>query len=64
MRIAAKRLRYVLEVTGVPLRPVRGDRDEAREGAAGSPRGIHDCDEMLPRVRAVIDELREGDIDG
>ena len=35
MRIAAKRLRYVLEVTGEVLRPLRDGRDQARQGPPG-----------------------------
>ena len=54
MRIAAKRLRYVLEVTGFCFggRPTRRARS-ARElqDMLGE---IHDCDVMLPRVSATI----------
>ncbi len=51
MRIAAKRLRYVLELT----RPALGER--AAKGARTAKKlqdvlgEIHDCDVMLPRVR-------------
>ena len=59
MRIAAKRLRYVLEVAefcfGEPAvaacRSARELQDLLGE--------IHDCDVMLPRVEAQIEELRE-----
>ena len=52
MRIAAKRLRYVLELT----KPALGPRPR-RSGARTAKKlqdllgEIHDCDEMLPRVR-------------
>lgn len=53
MRIAAKRLRYVLEIVG----PCVGDEAEpARRAAKGlqSVLGdLHDCDLMLPRVEHV-----------
>lgn len=50
MRIAAKRLRYVLEATGGCLgAPAEAARRRARElqDALGE---IHDCDVLLPRV--------------
>jgi CHAD domain-containing protein len=53
MRIAAKRLRYVLEITGSCLGP-RGEaaREVARElqGVLGD---IHDCDVMRPKVEGI-----------
>ena len=61
MRIAAKRLRYVLEITGPALGPY------ARQGASTAKKlqdllgEIHDCDVMLPRVHAHIDRLRAED---
>ena len=51
MRIAAKRLRYVLELTGFCFgRPADTARRRARDlqDILGE---IHDCDVMLPRVR-------------
>jgi hypothetical protein len=61
MRIAAKRLRYVLEmsepVVGEPAR--RGAKQaRALQDVLGE---IHDCDELLPRVRAHVKRLREED---
>jgi hypothetical protein len=58
LRIAAKRLRYVLEVTGFCFgRPANTARLRARDlqDALGN---LHDCDEMLPRIAAQISDLR------
>jgi hypothetical protein len=57
MRIAAKRLRYILEITHpcfgpyaeAAIKPVKELQDVLGE--------VHDCDEQLPEVRAFIDEL-------
>jgi CHAD domain-containing protein len=58
MRIAAKRLRYVLEIVG----PCFGPEAEAARYAARRLQGvlgeIHDCDVMLPRAWG-IESLRE-----
>jgi len=57
MRIAAKRLRYVLEIVGPCFGPeADAARDAARrlQGVLGE---IHDCDAMLPRARG-IESLR------
>jgi hypothetical protein len=61
MRIAAKRLRYVLEVTGFCFgRPADTARRRARDlqDILGE---IHDCDVMLPRVRKHLEELQHAD---
>src|SRR3954454_20385781 len=61
MRIAAKRLRYVLEVTGVCFGK---QADTARKRARDLQDllgEIHDCDVMLPRVQAQIERLRSDD---
>ena len=61
MRIAAKRLRYVLEVTGFCFgRPADTARRRARDlqDILGE---IHDCDVMLPRVRGHLKELQRAD---
>jgi CHAD domain-containing protein len=61
LRIAAKRLRYVLEVTGFCFgRPADTARRSAREiqGVLGE---LHDCDVMLPRVAAHVERLRDDD---
>jgi hypothetical protein len=63
MRIAAKRLRYVLEITEPALgRPAADDARIARriQDLLGE---IHDCDVMAPRVRAHMDRLRAQDAD-
>jgi CHAD domain-containing protein len=61
MRIAAKRLRYVLEMS----EPVLGD--PARQGARDARKlqdllgEIHDCDELIPRVKAHLKRMRSED---
>jgi CHAD domain len=63
MRIAAKRLRYILEVAAEPCfgpyAQVAIKRAKELQDLLGE---IHDCDVQLPRVRAVHDELRAGDV--
>jgi CHAD domain len=61
MRIAAKRLRYILELSepvfGKPA--ARGAKEaKALQTLLGD---IHDCDEMLPRIRAHVKRLRAED---
>ena len=61
MRIAAKRLRYVLEATGFCFgAPADRARRAARDlqDVLGE---LHDCDVMLPRVLAELEELRHSD---
>jgi CHAD domain len=61
MRIAAKRLRYVLELTGFVFgRPADTARRRARDlqDILGE---IHDCDVMLPRVRDHAKRLQQRD---
>lgn len=61
MRIAAKRLRYVLEVTGFCFgRPADIGRRRARDlqDILGE---IHDCDVMLPRVLEQLEKTRAAD---
>jgi hypothetical protein len=61
MRIAAKRLRYILEATGFCFgrsaqKAVRAARDV--QDLLGD---LHDCDVMLPRIEAHVAELRTKD---
>ncbi len=61
LRIAAKRLRYVLEVTGFCFgSPADVARRRARDlqDVLGE---LHDCDVMLPRVATHVDRLRTAD---
>jgi hypothetical protein len=61
MRIAAKRLRYVLELTGFCFgEPAEAARRRARE-LQDILGGIHDCDVMLPRVREHVESLQAED---
>jgi len=62
MRIAAKRLRYVLEVTAEPcFGPYAASAVKRARELQDLLGEIHDCDVQLPRVRALVDELREAD---
>jgi hypothetical protein len=61
MRIAAKRLRYVLELTAFVFgKPADTARRRARDlqDILGE---IHDCDVMLPRVRQHLERLQHSD---
>jgi CHAD domain len=63
LRIAAKRLRYVLEATEFCFgRPAETARRRARDvqEVLGE---LHDCDVMLPRVAAHGDRLRGADVE-
>ena len=63
MRIAAKRLRYVLEATEFSF----GRTAEVARRRASDLQGIlgelHDCDVMLPRVERHLGDLRDADAD-
>ncbi len=61
MRIAAKRLRYVLELTGFCFGPYARKAAEHARALQDLIGEIHDCDVMGPRVGAQIDTLREQD---
>lgn len=61
LRIAAKRLRYVLEATGFCFgEPAEQARRRARDlqDVLGE---LHDCDVMGPRVAAHVERLRDED---
>jgi CHAD domain-containing protein len=61
MRIAAKRLRYVLEVTEPCFGPEARRGAKVARGLQGMLGEIHDCDVMLPRVRRHLEDLRAAD---
>lgn len=63
MRIAAKRLRYILEVTSFCFGSYASTATKRAKELQDLLGEIHDCDEMLPRVRAVLEELRNRDVD-
>jgi CHAD domain-containing protein len=58
LRIAAKRLRYVLEITGPCIGPEAGAARDAAKQLQSVLGEIHDCDVMLPRVWG-IESLRK-----
>jgi CHAD domain-containing protein len=61
LRIAAKRLRYLLEVTGFcfgPFAATAARRARELQDLVGE---IHDCDVMGPRVQGRIEALRAAD---
>jgi CHAD domain-containing protein len=57
MRIAAKRLRYVLEIAGPCLGPEAKEARDAAKRLQSVLGEIHDCDVMLPRAWG-IESLR------
>ncbi len=65
MRIAAKRLRYVLEVCAEPCfgpyARTAARRVKELQDLLGE---LHDCDVTAPRVLALLDELRSSDAAG
>jgi len=63
MRIAAKRLRYILEVTGSCFGPYAGTATKLVKDLQDLLGEIHDCDVMLPRVQVTLDEVRSADAD-
>lgn len=61
LRIAAKRLRYVLEIARPALGPGTTDGVRTAKSLQSLLGDIHDCDEMLPRVREHAERLRSED---
>jgi CHAD domain len=61
MRIAAKRLRYVLEATEFCFGRSAGVARRRSRDLQGILGELHDCDVMLPRVERHLGELRDAD---
>jgi CHAD domain len=61
MRIAAKRLRYVLEITGHCFGAVGEEAESFAKDLQGILGEIHDCDMLIPRVDQELATLREQD---
>jgi CHAD domain-containing protein len=62
MRIAAKRLRYILEVTGDCFGPYAGNAVKMVKELQDLLGEIHDCDVQLPEVAAFLEELMAEDV--
>lgn len=62
MRIAAKRLRYILEIGAPcfgPYAATGGKRAKEIQDLIGE---IHDCDETIPRIRDLIAQAQRADV--
>lgn len=57
MRIAAKRLRYILEITHNCFGPYAETAVKSVKDLQEVLGEVHDCDVQLPEVRAFLDEL-------
>jgi len=62
MRIAAKRLRYILEVTGPCFGPYASGAVKMVKELQDLLGEIHDCDVQLPEVAAFLEELVTEDV--
>jgi len=62
MRIAAKRLRYILEVTGSCFGPYASGAVKLVKDLQDLLGEIHDCDVQLPEVADFLEELLSEDI--
>jgi hypothetical protein len=63
MRIAAKRLRYVLEITHPCFGAYAREAVRLAKDLQDLLGEIHDCDVQVPEVVAVLNELIDGDAD-
>jgi hypothetical protein len=61
LRIAAKRLRYVLELFGDQLGPYATEAAKQAKKLQDVVGEIHDCDVTRPRIAALAEELRAAD---
>ena len=62
MRIAAKRLRYILEVTGSCFGPYANGAVKMVKELQDLLGEIHDCDVQLPEIAAFLEELVAEDV--
>jgi CHAD domain-containing protein len=62
MRIAAKRLRYILEVTGPCFGPYASAAVKMVKDLQDLLGEIHDCDVQLPEVADFLEELQSQDV--
>jgi len=60
-RIAAKRLRYVLEITASCFGPYAGTALRRAKDVQDLLGEVHDCDVMLPRLDGLRTQVRERD---
>jgi hypothetical protein len=61
MRIAAKRLRYILEIGAPCFGPYAATAARRAKEIQDLIGEIHDCDETTPRVRALIEQAQNAD---
>jgi len=61
MRIAAKRLRYILEITHPAFGPYAQSAVKLVKDLQDLLGELHDCDVQVPEVAAFLDELLEAD---
>jgi CHAD domain-containing protein len=61
MRIAAKRLRYILELTHPCFGPYAKNAVKMTKDVQDLLGELHDCDVQIPEVRAFLDELAAAD---